>query len=198
VIHRWQAWIAAGVVTAVVLVLVLLEFFDRGDRKFWSNHPISADTVAGILVVALTVVVLDQIIRHRQRQNQSRAIGAHAAIMLTQARGAVDATVAVRDREGDRLAAGDAVRTYLQVLLVGAPVLIEDPVARRFLEQAQVLAAELGRILAPAEVGMLPSGAFAGSVEEAIKQLQGAAAPLLTALSAEERSAVADGAGQDN
>jgi hypothetical protein len=46
---------------------VLLELLDRGDRKFWSEHPISADMVAGVLVVALTVVVLDQIIRHRLR-----------------------------------------------------------------------------------------------------------------------------------
>jgi hypothetical protein len=115
--------------------------------------------------------------------------------MLSQARRAVDMTVALRDRDGDREAAGDAVRTYLLVLLVGAPVLIEEPVARRFLEQAQVLAAELGRIVAPADVGNLPPGAFAGSLEEAIKQLQGAAAPLLTALSTEERSAVADGTG---
>jgi hypothetical protein len=177
------------------LTLVLLELLDRGDRRFWSEHPISADLVAGVLVVALTVVVLDQIIRHRQRQDQSRAIGAHAAIMLTQARRAVDATVAVRDRDGDRVAAGDAVRTYLLVLLVGAPVLLEDPVARRFLEQAQIVAAELGRILAPADVGILPSSAFAGSLDEAIQQLRVAATPLLAALSAEECVAVADGTG---
>ena len=197
-IHRWQAWISAGVVTAVVLALVLLELFDRGDRRFWSNHPISADTVAGVLVVALTVVVLDQIIRQRQRRQQSRAIGAHVAIMLSQARRAVDATVALRDRDGDQVAAGDAVRAYLLVLLVGAPVLIEDPVARRFLEHAQVLAAELGRVVAPADVRNLPTGAFAGSLEEAIKQLRVAAAPLQTALSAEERSAVAGEAGKGN
>ena len=194
--HRWQARTAAGVVTAVVLALVLLELFDTDNRRFWSDHPLSADTVAGILVVALTVVVVDQVISHRQRRIRSRAIGAHVAIMLSQARQAVDATVAVRDRGGDRVAAGDAVRTYLLVLLVGAPVLIDEPVARRFLERAQVLAAELGRIVAPADVGNLPPGAFAGSLEEAIKQLRGAAAPLQTALSAEERSAVAGGAGQ--
>jgi hypothetical protein len=194
--HRWQAWIAAGVVTALVLALVLLEFLDRGDRRFWSDHPLSADTVAGVLVVALTVVVVDQVIRHRQLQDQSRAIGAHAVIMLSQARRAVDATLAVRDRDGDRVAAGDAVQTYLLALLVGAPVLMEEPIARHFLEQAQILAAELGRILSPADVGLLPSSVFAGGLEEAIKQLRGAAAPLLAALGTEARSAVADGTGQ--
>jgi hypothetical protein len=116
--------------------------------------------------------------------------------MLSQAKRAVDMTVAVRDREGDRAAAGEAVRTYLLVLLVGAPVLMEAPLARRFLEQAQVLAAELGRILSPADVEILPPSAFAGSLDEAIRQLRGAAVPLLAALSAEERSVVTDGTGE--
>ena len=195
-VHRWQAWIAVAVVTAVVLALVLLEQLDPVVRRFWSDHPLAADTVAGVLVVALTVVVIDQMIRRRQIHNQSRAVGAHAAIMLSQAKRAVDMTVAVRDREGDRAAAGEAVRTYLLVLLVGAPVLMEAPLARRFLEQAQVLAAELGRILSPADVEILPPSAFAGSLDEAIRQLRGAAVPLLAALSAEERSVVTDGTGE--
>ena len=195
-VRRGQAWIAIALVNALVLALVLLELLDRGVRRFSSDHPLTTDTVAGVLVVAITVVVVDQVIRYRQIQGQSRAIGAHAAIMLSQARGAVEATVAVRDQHGDRAAAGDAVRTYLLVLLVGAPVLIQEPRARRFLEQAQVLAAELGRILSPAAVDALPPSAFAGGLDEAIKQLREAAAPLLAALSAEERSAVTDGVDQ--
>ena len=195
-VPRGPAWIAAALVSALVLAVVLMELLDKGVRRFWSAHPVTADTVAGVLVVAITVVVVDQVIRYRQIQGQSRAIGAHAAIMLIQARGAVDATIAVRDGNGDRAAAGDAVRTYLLVLLVGAPVLIQEPRARHFLEQAQVLAAELGAILSPADVGALPSSAFAGGLDVAIKQLREAAAPLLAALSADERSAVTDGTGQ--
>ena len=195
-LRRWQAGIAAALVTVLVLTLVLLELLDRGVRSFWSSHSLTTDTVAGLLVVAITVLVVDQVIRQRQVQDQSRAIGAHAVIMLTQAKRAVDVTLAVRDGDGDRAAAGDAVRTYLLVLLVGAPVLMENRVARRFLEKAQLLAAELGRIVAPDNVGILPPNAFAGSLDEAITQLRGAAAPLVAALSAEERSAVTDGPDQ--
>jgi hypothetical protein len=198
VVHRGQAWIAIALVNALVLALVLLELLDKGDRSFWSDHSLTADTVAGVLVVAITVAVVDQIIRYRQIQGQSRAVGAHAAIMLSQASRAVDAGVAVRDQHGDQAVAADAVRTYLLVLLVGAPVLIQERRARHFLEQAQVLAAELGRILSPAAVGALPPSAFAGGLDEAIKRLREAAAPLLAALSAEERSAVSDGTAQGN
>jgi hypothetical protein len=38
---------------------------------------------------------------------------------------------------GDRGDASDGFRTYMMMLLVSAPVLIDDSVARRFLEQAQ-------------------------------------------------------------
>ena len=195
-VHRGQAWIAVAVVSAVVLTLILLELANGGVRRFWSEHSLTTDTVAGVLVVAITVVMVDQVIRHRQARDQSRAVGAHAAIMVSQAKRAVEATVALRDKAGDRATASDAVRTYLLVLLVGAPVLMQDPVARRFLEQAQVLAAELGRILSPAEVGSLPSILFAGGLDQAIEQLRDAASPLMTALSAEERRAVSDGVGQ--
>jgi len=196
VVHRSKAWIAVAVVSAVVLTLILLELANGGVRRFWSEHSLTTDTVAGVLVVAITVVMVDQVIRHRQARDQSRAVGAHAAIMVSQAKRAVEATVALRDKAGDRATASDAVRTYLLVLLVGAPVLMQDPVARRFLEQAQVLAAELGRILSPAEVGSLPSILFAGGLDQAIEQLRDAASPLMTALSAEERRAVSDGVGQ--
>lgn len=195
-VHRSKAWIAVAVVSAVVLTLILLELANGGVRRFWSEHSLTTDTVAGVLVVAITVVMVDQVIRHRQARDQSRAVGAHAAIMVSQAKRAVEATVALRDKAGDRATASDAVRTYLLVLLVGAPVLMQDPVARRFLEQAQVLAAELGRILSPAEVGSLPSILFAGGLDQAIEQLRDAASPLMTALSAEERRAVSDGVGQ--
>jgi hypothetical protein len=40
---------------------------------------------------------------------------------------------------GDRDTASDEFRTYMIMLLVGAPVLIEATVSRNFLEQAQSL-----------------------------------------------------------
>jgi hypothetical protein len=40
------------------------------------------------------------------------------------------------DGSGDRGTASDGFRTYMMMLLIRAPVLIDDPAARRFLEQA--------------------------------------------------------------
>jgi hypothetical protein len=78
------------------------------------------------------------------------------------------------------------------MLLIGAPVLIDDPVARRFLEQAQylggVMAGTLAVIDRSTEGGAVPAGQTGGAAAagkrlgNALQQLQDAAAPLLALL----------------
>jgi hypothetical protein len=92
-------------------------------RRFWAIHALLSDTVAGMLAVALTVLVVDQLVNRRQVGEQSRAIAAHAAIMLSQARRSVRAALASADDPAQREAASDELRSCLLVLLVGAPVL---------------------------------------------------------------------------
>jgi len=48
---------------------------------------------------------------------------------------------------GDRDAAGDEFRTYMMMLLVGAPVLIDATASRNFLEHAQALGGEMTRVV---------------------------------------------------
>lgn len=187
---RWQGGIATAVVTALAVVLVVLDLVDRRMRHFWTTHALTSDVVASLLAVALTVLVVDQLVDRRQVGDRSRAIAAHAAIMLSQARRSVKAVLSAREDPAERASASEELRTYLLVLLVGAPVLIETPIARRFLEQAQSLAAEMARLLAPGE-RMFITGVPSGNLEDAVDRLRTAAAPLLGVLSADERSVVA-------
>ena len=71
----------------------------------------------------------------------------------------------------------------MMMLLTGAPVLIDDPVARRFLEQAQYLGAVMTRAFGA--IGRSPDGAAVPGdrLDDAVQQLQSAAAPLLQLLS---------------
>jgi hypothetical protein len=105
----------------------------------------------GLLVLLITVLVVDQVVSIRQLNDRARAIAAQAAIVVTQARRtaqAVSQAVNPHDGQGDRDAAVDEFRTYMMMLLVAAPVLIDAKVSRDFLEQAQVLGAELAKALA--------------------------------------------------
>jgi hypothetical protein len=190
---RWQGAGATIVVLILTITLVVLDVADRGVHRFWATHALTTDTVAGLLVLALTVLVVNQVLNQRSVTQRSRAVAAQAGALLAQAKRAMEATLAFRDGKGGREPASDELRSYLLMLLVSAPVLIEDPVARRFLEQAQGLAAQMAHVVNPSEMAALNIGvAPAGGLESAVDGLRGAAAPLLAVLKADERFAVTE------
>jgi hypothetical protein len=196
VLSRWQGGTAAVVVTLVTCALVILDAADSAERRWWDGHAITTDTVAGLLVLLITVLVVDQVVRRRQVSDRSRAIAAQAAIMAVQARRTVQAVnqaVAQGAGDSDRDDASDELRTYMMMLLVAAPVLIDVPVSRSFLEQAQSLGGEMARVLAAA--GRQKDGAAISTdrLDDAGKRLRAAADPLLQILDPETRTAALGG-----
>ena len=158
------------------------ELTDAGQRRWWATRPLTTDTVAGLLVLLITVLVVNQLLNRRQSRQRGHAVAAQAAIMAAQAARSARAVSALADRSGDRDAASDGFRTYMLMLLTGAPVLINDPTARHFLEQAQYLGGLMARTLTV--IGKSPKGtAVPGDdLQDAVRQLQSAAAPLLQLL----------------
>ena len=153
--------------------------------------------MAGILVLLITVLVVDQVVRVRQLKDRAAATAAQAAILMAQAARARQNVSAVMNGTGDRDAALDEVRTYMTILSISAPVLIDARVSRTFLEQAQRLAAELARGLASAAKASGETGAASDSrLEDSFGRLRSAAAPLLEMLTAEQQSAARGGESQ--
>ena len=182
---RVLGWPAAVLAMLITLALVASELADAGQRRWWAARPLTTDTVSGLLVLLITVLVVNQLLTRRQARQRGHAVAAQAAIMAAQATRAVRAV-----SSGDRGAASDGFRTYMMMLLTGAPVLLDDPVARRFLEQAQYLGAVLASALAQA--GPPPDGAAAPAdrLDDAVRQLRTAAAPLVQLLSPATRDAI--------
>ena len=181
---------AAAAVLLVTLTLVIGDLTDAGQRRWWAARPLTTDTVAGLLVLLVTVLVVNQLLSARQARQRGHAVAAQASIVAAQAVRSARAVSSAIAGSGDRAAAADGFRTYMMMLLIAAPVLIEDPVARRFLEQAQYLGGVLGRALA---LTARPSGGPAVSAAEldgAVQRLQDAAAPLLKLLSPELRDTI--------
>jgi hypothetical protein len=184
VLSRWQGWLAAVTVTLVAAGLITCEVDDPGFRRWWAAHPLTTDTVAGLLVLLITVLVADQVVRLRQIQDRSRATAAQAAIVMAQALRASQAVSAAVSGQGERDQAVDEVRTYALMLMVGAPVLIEAKLARTFLEESQRLGGEMARVLR-----ILTSGKGKIStdrMDDAARQVKAAAAPLLQPLRLDE------------
>jgi hypothetical protein len=167
----------------ITLALVVGELTDAGQRRWWAGRPLTTDTVAGLLVLLITILVVNQLLRRRQSRQRSHAVAAQAAIVAAQATRSARAVSSAIEGSGDRGAASDGFRTYMVILLVGAPVLIDDPVARHFLEQAQYLGGVMAGALAafgrPRDGAAVPDEALDG----AVRQLQSAAEPLLELLS---------------
>jgi hypothetical protein len=221
---RWAGWPAAILVTLLTIALVVGDLVDEGMRGWWSAHALTTDTVSGLLVLLITVLVADQLLSRRQLRDRSRAIAAQAAIVVAQAARASKAVAAVTstgvpsarvpattgtdnsgpDDQDARDAATDEVRTYMMMLLVAAPLLIENPVSRHFLEEAQHLGGVMAATLAPLRptlasgsasasglapaAGRLPAALSASGFDDAVARLRAASQPMLKALNPEERA----------
>jgi hypothetical protein len=187
---RVIGWSAAVLAMLITLTLVVGELTDDGQRRWWAAHPLTTDTVAGLLVLLVTVLVVNQLLNRRQARQRGHAVAAQAAIMVAQATRSAKAVSSAIDGSGDRGAASDGLRTYMLMLLTGAPVLIDDPAARRFLEQAQHVGAVMTRTFGAIDRTPDRSAGLSDSLDDAMRQLQNAAAPLLQLLGPGTRDSI--------
>jgi hypothetical protein len=176
----WRSWFATITVTVLTLVLVVLDATVGPFRDWLAAHPFTTATTAGILVLGITVLIVDQVMRMRQLRDRSRATASQAAIVLVQATRAAQAASDALSGSGDRATASDEARTYMTMLLIAAPILIDAKTSRAFLEQAQQLGGQLVNLLAADATS--PDKASAALVDRALQQLNTAAAPLLALL----------------
>ena len=162
-LSRWLGGLAAAAVALVACVLVILDLTGAGLRRWWDAHALTTDTVAGLLVVMITVLVVDQVVRLRQGNSKARAVAVQVAILMTQANSASQAASQVLAGPGDRDLARQEFRAYTMMLLAVAPTLIDANTPRNFLEQAQHLDGEMALALnwfttAPGQENSRPPG----------------------------------------
>jgi hypothetical protein len=190
VLSRWLGGLAAAAVALVACVLVILDLTDAGLRRWCDVHALTTDTVAGLLVLMITVLVVDQVVRLRQGNSRARAVAVQVAILMTQANSAARAVSEVLAGSGDRDMAYDEFRTYTMMLLAVAPVLIDARTSRKFLEQAQYLDGSMARALSVLATVPGQEEVSAARLEHGLEALKSASTPLLQNLTAETRSAV--------
>ena len=192
-LSRWIGGLAALVATLLTAALVILDITDVGMRRWWDVHALTTDTVSGLLVPLITLLVVDQVVSLRQINSRARAVAAQAAIIMTEAMRAsqaVDQGTAKGAHPDDRDAAADELRTYMMMLLVGAPVLIDVKVSRAFLEQAQLVAAEMAHAMGVRAKSPRPGTLADARLDAAVQQLRAASTPLLQVLDPETQAAV--------
>ena len=189
-LSRWLGGLAAAAVALVACVLVILDLTDAGLRRWWDAHALTAATVAGLLVLMITVLVVDQVVRLRQGNSRARAVAIQVAILMTQANTASRAVSQVLAGSGDRDMAYDEFRTYTMMVLSVAPVLIDARTSRNFLEQAQHLDGAMARALSVLATAPGQEKFSEARLDDALQALKSASTPLLQNLTPEMQSAV--------
>lgn len=184
--RRGLAWSGALIVMVITAVLVVLDISDGSIHRYWSRHSFTSSVLSGVLVLLLTVLIVDRVTHRREVRNQSRAVAAQVAIIVAQAARTVDAVKRTSPSEEEKEQAADELRTFTQMLLTSAPVLIDAELPRAFLETAQRLAAELFRAMRDGQ----DERATAARLDHSLQELRTAEAPLLVALSPQQRAAV--------
>jgi hypothetical protein len=183
-----QEWIAAAVM-AVVLALIALDIVDDSFNRWFDHHSFTTDAVSTLLGLAVAALVVDRISDRRRLKDRAQVMAAQGAMIAAQGLRAKQAVTQVLDGDSDRDAAEDELRTYLTMMLTGAPALMDAPQTREFLETTQHLAAELARALVVTRSGDRP--------DDVDERLNGAAdrvrttvEPLLRMLNLDQQSAV--------
>lgn len=182
------AWLGALGVLVIAITLVVLDMATGSVERYWSRHSFTASVVAGLLVLLLTVLIADRVTHIRQFRRQARAIAVQAGVLVAQASRTADAIASVGPSSDDRESAADELRTYTVMLLTSAPLLIDATPSRTFLETAQRVGVQLARVLRAAGDADAPPPQV--QLDDEVRLLRAAAAPLVSALGPEERAAI--------
>jgi len=134
--------------------------------------------VTSILVLLITVLIVDRVVAARRQRERGLVIAAQAAIISRQARRTLDLVREALTNTDRRETATDELRTYMAMLLVSAPVLMEAATARAFLESAQRLAALMSRALEHDSTRR----SIAPRLDDAAQAMRDAVTPLLAKL----------------
>ncbi len=190
VVSRWRGWFGAIGVTLAAGALIILDVDDGALRRWWSGHALTTDVVSGLLGLLITVLVIDQVVQLRQIRDRARAVAAQAAIVVSQGIRSAQAVSQALTDSGDRDAASDEFRTYMLMLLVSAPVLIDARASRNFLEQAQQVGGEMASMLRVTAGTPGEAGVSTTRLDDAVQRLRAASTPLLQVLDPATRTAV--------
>jgi hypothetical protein len=183
----WRSGFGAVAVTLAAVALVVLDTLDEPLRRWWLDHALTTDVAAGLLVLLITVLVVDQVVGLRRARDRSRAVAAQVALIFRQALRSASALLAALEGSGERDDAAAEIRSYMVMLLVSAPVLIEARISRTFLEQAQHLGGEMIRLSTRLGRASDPVAVARARLNDAVSRLRAASEPLLSVLHLDER-----------
>jgi hypothetical protein len=184
--------VAAATALAALVALVACDASVATLRSWFDAHALTASVVANLLTVAVTLLVVDQIVARRRQKERAVSVAVQSLILYAQARRAHRAVVAAQ-RDGSWPGVEEELRSLAALLLAASAALFDDPAARAFLEQLQRSSASMVRVVRRASAGNAARDDDA-QLEGVIADMQHAIIPLLRRIPDAEREMIeADG-----
>jgi len=128
--------LAAAAVALTLFGLIASDLWIGGFRAWWDQHSLTASIVSSLLVLALTGLIVDDVVARRQRRQRAVSVAVQGLIVFGQARRACGAILR-SDLDDARPSAVEELRSLAGMLLTASPSLFDDPEAHRFLEQVE-------------------------------------------------------------
>ncbi len=185
--------IAAVVALAAVVAAVVTDLTVSAVDGWWNRHSLVGSVTSSVLILAITVLVVDEVNSRRQVRQRNRVAAVQALIVYAQVRQTARVVLAPPDQRESGDAAGE-VRALASMVLTAAPALFDDPEARNFMEKAERFSMMLVRIgLGSADHDV--TDADRAKLSQAKEDLSTAVQPLLARLDSREVAAVEGDAG---
>jgi hypothetical protein len=178
---------AIGVATALA-ALVVCDLSIAGFRTWWDRHSLTGAVVSSLLVLAVTALIVDEVVARRQRQARAVSVAVQGLIVYAQARRAHDAVTTAGGADDARSGVGaEELRTLASMLLTASPSLFDDPQARRFLEQVERFSVLMYKTISSSPGG-IQSADNRERLTSQISQLQVTMQPLVARIPTQDRS----------
>jgi hypothetical protein len=133
--------VAAAAVAGLLVALVICDLSIGTFQAWWDRHSLTGSIVSSLLVLAVTALIVDEIVARRQRKERAMSVAVQALIVYGQGRRTWDAVKSsAADEKGGENGAGRVLeewRALANMLLTASPALFEDPEALRFLEEVE-------------------------------------------------------------
>lgn len=191
-VKRGLTRIAAVGALLAVAAIVVTDVTTTGVERWWDRHSVITDVVGSVLILAVTVLIVDEVIARRRVKERARVAAVQAVIVYGQAL-RTETVLANKGEEEDGGAGGLAeVRSLALMLLTAAPALFDDPVARNFMNRAEGFSSLMLRAALSGQRDV--TDADRAKLAQAKEELRIAVQPMLVRLGRQE-SAVLEGAG---
>jgi hypothetical protein len=194
--RRLVAATAAGVLVA----LVVCDQWAPSVRSWWGHRPFTTDVVSSLLVLAVTVLIIDEVVARRQRKDRAASVAVQGLILYDQALRSYESVMSGLSSKVDEDytdEAKDEVRGLAAMILVASPSLFDDPEARLFLEELQRMTGLLYQVVALVPARFVASARVEEQAAEAgLKaskaRLDARITPLAARLSWQDRGSLAE------